>query len=134
MTTVEVRDGIRWFDGFPCLEDIVDGMTPSPPPRPVDPPETRTAQVYRMFDVAGDLLYIGSTVAGVQRVHTHRIHRSWWDQVATVTFDNALPREEALAAEYAAIASEQPRHNVLGKLTAAPRRYTPGSDPGVTVR
>lgn len=73
----------------------------------------RTA-VYRFFDAAGDLLYIGIAENPDGRWKKHASRKPWWPEVARKTvewFDN---REEAGAAEHRAIRTEHARHNIAG--------------------
>lgn len=82
---------------------------------------TRVA-LYRFFDADDVLLYIGTTDNITQRWRAHRTRTTWWDQVAREAvewFDN---RTAAEAAEKAAIAAEEPLHNIHhGR--AKPRAY-----------
>lgn len=90
---------------------------------------TRPVMVYRIFDTAGVLQYIGQTHDLTQRLQTHRDRRvfpvaSW----TTVMFPN---RETAVEAERAAIEAECPLHNKVrgGGSESAPvdrhaRRWT----------
>jgi predicted GIY-YIG superfamily endonuclease len=71
--------------------------------------------VYRCFDDQGRLLYIGCTYDVDQRLEEHRyIKRSsfWINSVELTTAEIHPDRASALAAEAAAIRSEQPPFNV----------------------
>lgn len=76
--------------------------------------------VYRVYDAAGDLIYIGSTVDLGQRIHGH-FHSQWscaenaafreqFDSVTSEPFDTLA---EARAAEKEAIREEAPRLNKM---------------------
>lgn len=68
--------------------------------------------VYRLYDAAGDLLYIGLTYRKPShRWREHRATKPWWPQVARkdVAFFDRL--ELAAAEERRAILAESPRHN-----------------------
>lgn len=70
--------------------------------------------MYRFYDEAGALLYIGSTVNPAQRWSSHKGTKDWWPTVAAYTLTWWPTAEQALAKEYEAIRAEQPEHNQLG--------------------
>lgn len=70
------------------------------------------SQLYRQFDSADVLLYIGVSHDVESRNKGHAADSSWWGDVARVTIENYATRREALAAERAAIKLEAPIHNV----------------------
>jgi len=80
------------------------------------------AQVYRHFNQAGELLYIGAAQNGFKRLLIHRDKSFWFHEVAVVTIEHFATREEASAAEHSAIASENPRYNVSGGLRISAMR------------
>lgn len=67
--------------------------------------------VYRAFDEAGALLYVGATSDLGRRFVNHKSGASWFDELRTITVAHYPTREESLAAERDAIASEGPRYN-----------------------
>ena|ERR1700683_960621 len=68
--------------------------------------------VYRHFNGAGDLLYIGISRNVSWRLMAHERNAGWWRDVRTVTISEPYPtRAEALQAEAAAIEAERPRFN-----------------------
>ena len=67
--------------------------------------------VYRCFDAAGDLIYIGSSTAHLKRMQTHETQTSWWPEVADVTTRRFECITEARAAERLAILAEHPKYN-----------------------
>ena len=67
--------------------------------------------VYRCFGTDGQLLYIGSTVAQVQRLEVHRSSTPWWSEVDRVTYEAFQTVTAARIAEHAAIRSESPIYN-----------------------
>lgn len=82
------------------------------------PPST----LYRFFDADRRLLYIGITsVQLILRWEQHRVDKPWWRQVAYAEFTHYDTRAEAIAAERAAIAAEDPVHNVAGKVSTFSR-------------
>lgn len=77
----------------------------------------RTA-LYRLFDEAGVLLYIGISHQPDTRFEQHSKAKEWWPQVARREVQWFDDRPSAAAAEAAAIRSEDPEHNG----TYSPRR------------
>ena len=71
----------------------------------------RTA-VYRIRDEDGVLIYIGMTNNPAFRWNSHQMIQPWWGEVHSVTFEWHETRDEAAAAEKAAIFAEQPKYNV----------------------
>ena len=72
---------------------------------------SRPAVVYRIFDAAGVLLYIGRTMRLGLRLSEHRKAQPWWPEVANIDlalFDDA---DDAKREERRAILAEHPRHN-----------------------
>ncbi|MFI8191403.1 GIY-YIG nuclease family protein [Streptomyces sp. NPDC085946] len=78
-------------------------------------PETaeRTA-LYRLYNVAGDLLYVGISNNPENRLRGHRSDKSWWHEVDGVSIHWFDTRYKASVAEAEAIAVEKPRHNRQG--------------------
>lgn len=77
--------------------------------------------VYRMFDAAGGLLYIGRT-ARPGRVDEHAEKR-WFPLVSVITLEWHPTLADAVLAEARAIAEERPRYNIAG--TQAAKRQGP---------
>lgn len=75
--------------------------------------------LYRLFDAAGVLLYVGIGGNPGRRFEQHRGDKLWWGQVARVTLEHHPTREAALAAELDAIQIEHPRHNIAGRAQLA---------------
>jgi predicted GIY-YIG superfamily endonuclease len=69
--------------------------------------------LYRCFDGAGALLYVGVTSDGPKRFRRHGNDREWWPQVARIDIEHFTTKEELLRAETKAIRQERPRHNTL---------------------
>lgn len=80
----------------------------------------RRAAVYRLYDAAGTLLYIGSAYDPDERCKAHR-SRPWWTQVARRTEEWHPHRGKAYVEELKAIAVEGAKHNRMG----APGYTTP---------
>ncbi|MGW6946134.1 GIY-YIG nuclease family protein [Streptomyces xanthophaeus] len=67
--------------------------------------------LYRFYDAALGLLYVGITGQPAERWAKHRRSAAWWTEAAYVAVE-ILPTEwQALDAERAAIRSESPRFN-----------------------
>lgn len=74
----------------------------------------RRTCVYRFFNAANELLYVGiSTVPAARRLQ-HKKCSSWFADAVSMTEQWFPTRIEALAAERAAIKNECPRYNVWG--------------------
>lgn len=74
-----------------------------------------TAYVYRAFNAAGRLLYVGCTTQPGQRMVAHRRESVWWSGAVRFTFAAFADHQQALAAESDAITAELPRYNVAGR-------------------
>ena len=72
--------------------------------------------VYRYFDAAGELLYIGVTKNLIDRQDAHQNTKSWWSDVASASFVHFETRDEALAYEAAMIGIEFPKYNKQGAI------------------
>lgn len=86
------------FVCFKCLS-VRDGIQPA-------------ACVYRAYDKAGQLLYIGSTKNWERRQGQHRSKTWWWPAVKRVDVETHPTVAEAREAEALAIAAEHPRMNI----------------------
>jgi hypothetical protein len=75
--------------------------------------ERQPTAVYRLFDRAGVLLYVGMTHDVATRWREHRRRKAWWDQVAREDLTSYPTRGEAEEAELHAIVTEDPRHNTV---------------------
>lgn len=81
--------------------------------------------VYRHFDSAGTLLYVGLSVNAAARTSAHSATAPWFDRVARVEIEAHACREDALNAEAVAIVIERPAHNQIVPLRRAMRVVTP---------
>jgi hypothetical protein len=95
----------------PCSCQSPSAPDPRPPPAPAAP---TTTALYRLYDDAGALIYVGISNRWIRRVGRHAATKDWWREVATVTRQVWPSRAEALAAEALAIRTERPRYNVAG--------------------
>jgi hypothetical protein len=76
----------------------------------------RTA-LYRHFAADGALLYVGISAFPTERAHQHNCRAHWATSIARIEVDHFDTREDAIAAERLAIATERPLHNVAWNQT-----------------
>jgi DNA-binding XRE family transcriptional regulator len=92
--------------------------------------ETETVTVanpttlYRFYDAADRLLYVGISDRPQMRTAEHRRRAPWWDQAVRSTLERFASRADAAQAETSAICSESPVFNLLGKPVAGQDRST----------
>lgn len=68
--------------------------------------------LYRTWDAAGMLLYIGITGDPIERWRKHARKKPWWRRVDRITCE-LFPKEHlALDAERSAIRAERPKFNI----------------------
>jgi hypothetical protein len=70
--------------------------------------------LYRFYDGAGRLLYVGITMRLPVRFEEHEKQQPWWHDAVGATFEHFPDRAAAERAEAPAIHLEQPLHNVVG--------------------
>lgn len=75
-------------------------------------PDTSPCTVYRMFDEAGYLLYVGISMRVMERLSAHRAGKSWWTEIARIDMHHYRNRWVARIVERNAIAKENPRYNI----------------------
>jgi hypothetical protein len=75
-----------------------------------------TFSLYRHFDNAGRLLYVGISLNAFHRLAQHKQHSHWFSRVAHVEIERFPTRMAALLAERAAIRDEKPLHNIAGRV------------------
>jgi len=68
--------------------------------------------LYRHFDNANELLYIGISLSTMQRLGQHKRHSHWFNSITNITITQFPTREEAISAESIAIREEKPIHNI----------------------
>lgn len=68
--------------------------------------------LYRFYDRAGGLLYVGITNNPPRRFGKHKDEKEWWRHVARIALEHHPTREALAAAERAAIETEGPLHNI----------------------
>jgi hypothetical protein len=74
---------------------------------------TRTASVYRAYDVDDRLLYIGQSANPKHRIASHS-RKPWGPEAVRWTITEPMPVGDALDVEARAILLERPVHNVAG--------------------
>lgn len=72
----------------------------------------KTCYLYRLFDADDALLYIGISRSALGRLGEHLGEKTWAGEVVRTTIHPFGSRDEAAAAERAAIQSERPRYNI----------------------
>jgi hypothetical protein len=73
--------------------------------------DARTHYLYRIFDAAGVLLYVGITHDVGARFQQHRGDKPWWHERHSHTVEEAPTRADVLYLEAKAILTEFPRYN-----------------------
>lgn len=76
----------------------------------IDPGATA---LYRFYNAADELLYIGITNRIPRRLGQHSDTKPWYTEVATITVEHHPTRMVALNVEKRAIKAEHPRYNVV---------------------
>ena len=72
-----------------------------------------TTALYRLYDRAGTLLYVGISNDVHGRIRTHRMEKAWGSLIADSRIEFYATRVSALDAEATAIRRERPRFNVI---------------------
>jgi predicted GIY-YIG superfamily endonuclease len=91
---------------------------PVPPPGVLVVPSASSAvddttALYRLYDRAGVLLYVGISNDVHGRIRTHRMEKTWGPLIADSRIEFYATRVSALDAEATAIRRERPRFNVI---------------------
>jgi predicted GIY-YIG superfamily endonuclease/antitoxin (DNA-binding transcriptional repressor) of toxin-antitoxin stability system len=88
----------------------------------------RPTALYRCFDAAGGLLYVGITTDIAERCRQHASTSPWWPLVEQRTREWHPNRPDAERAETTAIETERPKYNRAGSATPtnASRDFPPG--------
>lgn len=98
----------RRYNNLPECEEC---HSPTPHRLTIDP-----HVVYRHFDTAGRLIYVGCTNSIKQRTDQHRKSSWWFPQVARTRVLLFPNRDYALWKEREAIGAENPRWNLKGRV------------------
>ena len=90
--------------------------------------------LYRHFDKTGALLYVGISLSTVKRLSEHKQGSHWYRDIVRVEIEHYETREEAIAAEIAAIRAENPLHNIQRHLEVLkPTAMVAKSDQSIVV-
>lgn len=83
----------------------------------------RPETVYRLFNAAGELLYVGYTFNPIARIKGHRRESYWGSEIASVRLEFFDSEKLARSAEARIINDEKPLHNLqwLHPLKGGPR-------------
>lgn len=71
-----------------------------------------SAAVYRFYDEADTLLYVGMTTKFANRLRQHTYSTDWKEDIKYITVDWHQDADQALVAEQMAIIEEKPLHNL----------------------
>ena len=99
---------------FSTADEVMYQMSPEDLRKliPTGSHERKFVTLYRLFNSAGELLYVGISQHVFQRLEQHAIGRKWSKDVARVEMTHYDDRAKARSAETAAIQSEKPRYNI----------------------
>lgn len=75
---------------------------------------TRRTAVYRLYNEAGELIYVGVGFIPEERMRAHAREKPWWPLVKSWTITWHPDRQSARDAETAAIKAEHPIANIAG--------------------
>jgi hypothetical protein len=76
--------------------------------------------LYRLYDQHEALLYVGVAGNPGRRFEQHAGAKPWWGEVTRADLTHYPDREQALLAERTSIATENPRHNIVGRRPTIP--------------
>lgn len=83
---------------------------------------SEVTDLYRHFNLEGELLYVGISINAFERYKQHAIEKDWFDSVINMTVERFSTRQQALEAEKAAIKAEKPKYNVVHNPIAPKQR------------
>lgn len=72
---------------------------------------SKPTHLYRHFNSAGMLLYVGVSLNYLVRTSQHASTAEWYEEVVNITIEAFQNREAALKAEKKAIKNENPKYN-----------------------
>lgn len=87
-----------------------------PIPLIVDESKDRATWLYKVFNYAGNLLYVGITFNPTQRMKEHRRLSIWWEDKDKMIWQRFETRQEAERAEDWSIKNDYPVFNIAGKI------------------
>jgi len=115
-----LRGQVPWPAAYYGLEPLAPGSAPFP----VDD-DTLEQILYRFYDRAGRLLYIGITGDAATRWSNHSKKQPWWPSVRRIEIEPYATRIEVELAEKAAIRAEKPLHNKVHNTSNTTRLTKP---------
>lgn len=74
--------------------------------------------IYRVFNAAGDVIYVGRTIYPLRRPQQHA-KSHWFAEAAEWEFEERADWWDMVAAERRAIETEHPRYNITFRQVAA---------------
>jgi hypothetical protein len=83
-----------------------------------------TYRLYRHYNAAAELLYVGISLNTFARLAGHRDHSAWFAEISHIKLDTFQTKEAALEAEKIAIQKERPKFNIRHNWGAAPTKLT----------
>lgn len=90
--------------------------------KPFDPDEKRY-HVYRLYDAAGQLLYIGRSFDPLMRLRTHHANTEWASKVVAMDGHGPYTWDEVVRREREEILTKRPAHNIDGVLKNTGRTF-----------
>jgi hypothetical protein len=76
-------------------------------------PDAKPTTLYRLYDAAGVLLYVGVATNPGGRLKDHAKGKPWWPDVADVRVELYGTTKDTAQAERTAVRAENPKHNVV---------------------
>ncbi|WIC40283.1 GIY-YIG endonuclease [Gordonia phage Holliday] len=118
LRVVQVEDGRGVLSDYDAWEIWASWhIAPAPDPkRPAVVPEPSKTQgqfLYRFYNRAGVLLYVGITDNPLRRWKEHSKSKPWWPEVSQLTQDWYPDRASVEAAERHFIVNEHPKYNIV---------------------
>lgn len=74
---------------------------------------SKPVALYRHFNAAGRLLYVGILIDPNRRIREHSYESDWFDDVTRVEIERYPTQAEAAKAEREAVKREKPEHNAI---------------------
>jgi predicted GIY-YIG superfamily endonuclease len=81
--------------------------------------------LYRHYNSAGELLYVGISLSSLTRLARHKSRSGWFQEIACVDLEVFDTKEEALEAEKKAIRNERPKFNIRHSPPPPPNSLSP---------
>lgn len=99
------------------MSGVMSGLGTLPPTSRLTPDRhgglMPAATVYRAYDAAGTLLYVGVAESWTRRCVQHASDKPWWGQVARMELEHFDDRLAAAQREATLIRDRRPRHNIV---------------------